>query len=114
MKGSKMKYELNTNELGQFNGYQSIIYNLEGSDIYECQFFDNGVFIPHMSFITVYQGSATGRDFSVSAWGTMEITRDAAELFAVNGWLNCIEKEINENTTHVQVKPNIEGEYLNA
>lgn len=105
-----MFYSLKMNEIGQFEGYQTVAYKIGDCELIENQYFQLGSFDEEMCFTIVYRGGKA-YDFDADAWGTVEVMRDAAELFALGGWLNCIEVW-NENRGHAKVLPNNEAVHV--
>lgn len=78
-----MEYTFKFNEDGQFSGYQKVHYELNGQQIAEGQYFDNGRF--QFGFIMVHGVGSTSYTFRSNDWqGDMELARDAAEGFAVD------------------------------
>lgn len=108
-----MNYELNFDEAGKFHGYQTVTTRVGESDVIECHYYTHGEFLDYMSFISVYPAAMGGRDFHAEDWGTMEITRDAAEGFAVDA-LPTYAEDYCFNTGHFIVKPMIEEALINA
>lgn len=77
-----MQYTLNFDDNGQMGGFQIIDYTLGKAKLQENQFYTYGTFKD--GFILVSMGGVN-YSFWIEDWGTMEIMRDAAEDFAVDG-----------------------------
>lgn len=83
-----MKYELKFNEVGKMNGWQVVECVVNGQKVREQQLFVNGRFA--CGFVNVFGVGSSVYTFKTENWGTMEITRDAAEMFAADELFNVI------------------------
>jgi hypothetical protein len=78
-----MKYQFNFDDNGKFQGWQDVTYELECIEtlrITESQFWFNGKFQFGHAYIWDTK-SSTSSVITTSAWGNMDIVRDAVEKF---------------------------------
>lgn len=105
-----MKYTLRTDVFtGELDGVQEIEYTINGQTIRENQQFINGTY--RGGWVTVFGVGHTRYTFSSQNWGTMEQTRDAAEMFAADDFFNV---KIIKGLTSITkiVVPNNEGAFV--
>lgn len=105
-----MEYTLKINETGKLDGWQEVKYTLNNVNVVECQKFYNGVYQEWSAFVMVFKDGASYY-FNAEDWGKIETARDAAELFAVDGDLNCVYKN-DDNIKRVTVVPMTEEAFV--
>ena len=106
-----MKFTLKINAGGKLHGWQDTKYEINGHAITECQKFDDGQYVPNLGFLSVFD-EANGRclNFEEQSWGTIEIARDAAELWCAGGFLSHV--EIPQTLGRSLIVPDREEAYL--
>lgn len=100
MKGLEMNYSLSFNNSGAFDGFQWVEWELNHQQLHEFQQYSAGLFIG--GAVKVWGVGSSKYMFNVENWGTMELTRNAAEMFAADELFNVIIVPIAENIYSVR------------